>query len=307
MTFPTERRLDRPLDPPEAHSENTQDVLPPTERNQDPERSMHDLVSDSARPLTDEERKAADRDASTAGERVYAPASERVPKTVAGYRDVVENTDTATPERQAAGPGNTSGGAGQWPQAHEPSFTRVTRPSDGGDTTGSSTGDLESDWNSPSSRWMSNMSGGSLVPIGAGWLGVSICAGIGVWLWLRWQRERNKPINRLRRQARQTASQARERAMALRDQMPELPDEARRPAMGVGSALLTLALVLWQQSQARRSKLDDARSRSNDMRGRARKATEAGQAAMQTVADMDWLERLAMLREMWQERAPIAR
>jgi hypothetical protein len=261
---------------------------------------MHDLVSDSARPLTDEERKAADRDASTAGERVYAPASERVPKTVAGYRDVVENTDTATPERQAAGPGNTSGGAGQWPQAHEPSFTRVTRPSDGGDTTGSSTGDLESDWNSPSSRWMSNMSGGSLVPIGAGWLGVSICAGIGVWLWLRWQRERNKPINRLRRQARQAAALARER-MA---DMPELPEDATRPAIGLGTALLPIAVLLWQKAQSRsNSRVDEARSRSRDVKGRvkqaSKQASKKGREAVSAISEVDWQQRLMHLREFW--------
>jgi len=298
MTFPTERRLDRPLEPPEARSENTQDVLPPTERNQDPERSMHDLVNDSSRPLTDEERKAADRDTSTVGERVYAPASERVPKTVAGYRDVVENTDTATPERQAAGSGNTS--AGQWPEAHEPSFTRVPRASTDGDTTGSSTGALDSDWNSPSSRWMSNMSGGSLVPIGLGWLGVSICAGIGAWLWLRWQRERNKPINRLRRQARQAAALARER-MA---DMPELPEDATRPAIGLGTALLPIAVLLWQKAQSRsNSRLEDARSRSRDVKGRARDASKQagkkGRQMAEAVSEMDWQQRLMHLREFW--------
>jgi hypothetical protein len=297
MTFP-ERRLDRPLDPPEAFSENTQDVVPTTERGQDPERSMHDLVNDSARPLTDEERKAADRDASNPGERVYAPASERVPKTVAGYRDVVEHTDTATPERQAAGPGNTS--AGHWPQAHEPSFTRVSRPSNGDETTGSSTGEMDSDWNRPANRWMSNMSGGSLVPIGIGWLGVSICAGVGIWLWLRWQRERNKPINRLRRQARQAAALARERIA----DMPELPEEATRPAIGLGTALLPIAVVLWQKAQSRgNSRAEQARSRSRDAKGRAqqasKQASKKGREAVSAISEVDWQQRLMRLRDFW--------
>src|SRR5437762_2370744 len=119
MTFP-DRRLERPLEPPEAHTDNTQDVIPPTERGQDPDRGlMHDLTHESARPLTDEERKMADRD-TPVGERVYAPASERVAKTVPDYRDVVEHVDTHTPERQAVAQSSIE---------TEPPFTRVARPS----------------------------------------------------------------------------------------------------------------------------------------------------------------------------------
>ena len=61
--------------------ENRQDVIPPSERGQDAAQTEieHGLTLDSARPLTEEERKAADRD-TRVGERVYAPASERVPK-----------------------------------------------------------------------------------------------------------------------------------------------------------------------------------------------------------------------------------
>src|SRR6476659_5770222 len=101
MTFP-DPRLDRPGSPPEF-PENVQDVVPPTERNQDPVRSdlEHNLSLDSSRPLSEEERKAADRD-TPAGERVYAPASERVPvDPVPGHRDMVEHPDTHTPEREA--------------------------------------------------------------------------------------------------------------------------------------------------------------------------------------------------------------
>ncbi|MBV8714047.1 MAG: hypothetical protein JO020_28100 [Chloroflexi bacterium] len=307
MTFP-DRRLERPLEPPEAHSENTQDVVPASQRNQDIERSTHELVSEGSRPLTDAERKAADRD-SGPGERVYAPASERVPKTVEGHRDVIEHTDTATPERQAIGETNVS------TMNTEPSFTRVPRPSNGNDY-----GD-QPDWTTTenqSNRWMSNLSGGSAVPFGIGWLTVAIGGGIGVWLWMRWQRERNRPINRLRRQA----EQARQRAYELRSQIPDMPEEAVRPAMGLGTALLTVAVVLWQQAQSRRSQVDQARSRSKDIRGRAdkasrdarkraettsRKARDAGKQATQALAEVDWLERLMLLRDLWQERSPIAR
>ena len=48
---------------------------------EDPEREavMHDLLHEESRPLTDDEREAAEHDQSRP-ERVYAPASARVPK-----------------------------------------------------------------------------------------------------------------------------------------------------------------------------------------------------------------------------------
>src|SRR5437870_1876681 len=119
MTFP-ERRLEWPLDPPETHAENVQDVIPPTERNQDPVQTemTQGMTLDGSRPLTEAERRAADHD-TPVGERVYAPASERVPREpVPGHRDFVEHPDTHTPERQAVAGGE-----------EEPSFTRVPRPS----------------------------------------------------------------------------------------------------------------------------------------------------------------------------------
>jgi hypothetical protein len=293
-----EGRSGGPLEPPQVPPENTQDVLPPTERSQDPERSMQDLVNDSARPLTEEERKIADRDASTAGERVYAPASERVPKTVPEYGGVVEHTDTATPERQAA---SQSG----WPEATEPSFTRVPRPS-AESVTGTTGG--ESDTEHPQrTRWMSNVPGGRLAPVGLGWLALLVC-GVGVWLWLRWRRERNKPINRFRRQARQAATQARSRAYALRDQIPELPempefpDQATRPAIGLGTALLTIALVLWQQSM-RRAQATEVKAKGRAVKGRAGQASQQasrfGRQAAAGVSETDWQQHLQQLRDFW--------
>jgi|SRR5579864_7215981 len=305
MTFP-ERRLERPLDPPEARFENTQDVLPPTERSQDPERSFQGLVNDSARPLTDDERKIADRDAGSVGERVYAPASERVPKTVSSYGDVINNPDTATPERQAA----SATAAEPWPNATEPSFTRVPRPSNSTQMAGTTDGEVDPDstdarW--PSTRWASNLSGGSMLPIGMGWLGISVCAGIGVWLWMRWQRERNKPINRLRRQARDAAALARSRMQDF--DIPEIPDEATRPAIGLGTALVSIAVLLWQRSQSSsraaqvRGRADKMRGRADEMRGRAQKgskqARKLGRQAADSVSDLDWQQRLMQLRDFW--------
>jgi hypothetical protein len=279
--------------------------------DEDPKRTTDELVNQSARPLTEDERKAADRDPGIA-EPVYAPASERVPKTVEGHRDVIEHTDTGTPERQSMGEASPG-----WTPGAEPSFTRVPRPSDNPESdTDNADYSHDVDWSPQGNRWMSNMpASGKILPMGMGWLTVGIMGGAGVWLWMRWQRERNRPINRLRRQARLTASQARARATELYDQMPDFPDEARRPAAGVGTALLSsLAIVLWRMSQTR-SQGEEARARadkaSNKMRKGAdkasRQANDLGRQAAQAMADLDWQERLALLRELWRERAPVAR
>ncbi len=288
MQFP-DRRLERPLDAPQAPSENRQDVIPPTERSQDPERSTRDLVNESARPLTDEERKAADHDDAVVGQRVYAPASERVPRTVDGYGDVVDHTDMATPERAASAremPSMTgSEPMDQTPPRtnSEPNFTRVPRPNGSADP-------LEAE--ASPERWMSNMSSGSSVPMQLGWGAVAVCGGVGIWLWLRWQRERNKPINRLRRQARHALDSAYE----MRERMPEIPDEASRPAIGLGTALVSLALIVWQQSRSR-SRLEPARGQ----------AMKRGRRAARTISDMDWQQRLMQLREMWAPRLELER
>jgi hypothetical protein len=296
MTYP-DPRLEGPVEPPQAPQENVQDIVPPSERGQDPQRSTNALVTEVERPLTDEERKAADRDVAP-GERVYAPASERVPKIVEGHRDVIEHPDNATPERQAAATEATTTTTGWTPPA-DPSFTRVARPSEDGGPQYDATQD---DWSSPQgNRWMSNVSGANAVPFGIGWLSLAVCGGVGVWLWMRWQRERNKPMNRLRRQARQTASVARARAEALYEQMPDLPefpDEARRPAVGLGTALLSLAIVLWQQSQARQR--SDVRHQARSKVDKAsRQANKAGRRAAESLSDIDWQDRLMQLRGMW--------
>src|SRR5918911_292551 len=98
MTLP-----DPSLDHPFGPGDQLQDRLPPTERDEDPQRAefTRELTTGEARPLTADERHAAEYDQPRA-ERVYAPASERVPKEpVPGHRDFIEHTDPATPERQS--------------------------------------------------------------------------------------------------------------------------------------------------------------------------------------------------------------
>ena len=105
--------------PEHDNSLSQRDRLPPNERGQDEERTeiSRGLTMEQARPMTADERHAAETDTPLA-ERVYAPASERVPKEpVAGHRTFVEHPDDSTPERQAVA------------EAEEPSFTRVDRPS----------------------------------------------------------------------------------------------------------------------------------------------------------------------------------
>jgi hypothetical protein len=253
--------------------ENRQDVIPPSERGQDAAQTEmeYGLTLDSSRPLTEEERKAADRE-TPVGERVYAPASERVPKPpVPGHREVVEHTDTHTPEREAAG--NASA---------EPSFTRVARPSASPDFEAGTPGAYASSMPNPGFATNGQSDGGRqrrqrmFFGLGFSWFTV-ICTGVGVWLFMRWRRERNKPINRLRRQAQHAAYE-------LRDRMPD-PDEAVRPAMGVTTAMLSLLLLMWRQSQER-----------------SRRATKKARRASASVSDVDWQKRLMKLKERWSPR-----
>ncbi len=224
-------------------------------------------------------------------EPVYAPASERVPKTVPDYRDVTSSTDAATAERQTVS-------AGPEP---EPSFTRVPRPAYPPPVDAAQTS-----WDTPTSDWMSSGSSGGGLPMKLALLGVGLAGGVGVWLLMRWREERNKPVNRIRRQARQAAGlaagQALKQATALREQMselPEFPNEARRPAVGLGTALVTLAVVLWQQSQARSRDQEAARVAQEEAARAAKGARKAGKRAADALSDVDWMERLQQLRDLW--------
>jgi hypothetical protein len=196
-----------------------QDVVPRGERNQDELRSeiADDVTSFPSRPLTHEEKEAAEHDVPR-GERVYAPASERVPKApVPGHRDLVAHPDEATPERQAvSGPHDGT-------VHRSPSRRRVRVP------LGSAAREEE------------DATTTQLFGFGLAWCGLFAVGATATWLFLRWQRERNRPVNRLRRQAQWAAGEIRER-------VPDSPD-ASTAAVGLAAALLSSGLVLWRRSR----------------------------------------------------------
>jgi hypothetical protein len=215
------------------------------------------------------EREAAESD-TPLPERVYAPASERVPKEpVPGHRDMVEHPDTDTPERQAAAEDpslTTSIGA-------EPPFARVARPGSAQPTTptpiatpyasAATNPALESVW--PDDRQTSGWQrGGSWA-----WLLVPIGVAFGVWLYVRRRREQNKPINRLRRQARHTAAEIRER-------VPDR-DELIQPAMGLMAAAASTGVMALRQAQRQRA---------------LKRATAA-------MSEVEWQKRLNELKRRW--------
>jgi hypothetical protein len=225
------------------------DVVPRGERDQDELRSeiAHDVTSLPARPLTHEEQEAAEHDVPR-GERVYAPASERVPKPpVPGHRDLVEHPDQATLERQAT---QTESGSPDGTVRHSRGRRRVRVP------IGSATREQE------------DMTTRQLLGFGAGWFGLFVCGAAGMWLYLRWQNERNRPVNRLRRQAHWVADE-------VRDYVPELDStDTSTAAIGVAAALLSTGLVLWRRMHA-------------------------GQEEPKPVDSYGWQQRLTALRERW--------
>jgi hypothetical protein len=283
MTFP-DPSLERPLGRPETAADNVQDVIPPTERNKDPQdtSTIQGLTLEGSRPLTDDERKAADRDPQP-GERVYAPASERVPKEpVPGHREVIERTDTHTREREAIGQAAPT--STESPGPTESAFTRVARPTTGPGFETPTPGAYASPMSNPGFQ-ASDMHANQperrrkmFFGVGFSWFTLA-CSGVGLWLFMRWRRERNKPINRIRRQARQAASEVRGRVANM--PMPT-PEEAARPAMGLSTAILSILVILWQQSQAR-----------------SRRAEHTTRRAVDTLSDLDWQHRLMKLKERW--------
>jgi len=234
-----------------------------------------------------QKRTAADGEAPVA-ERVYAPASERVPvEPVPGHRELTDHPDTHTPERagQAATPAAST----------EPPFTRVTRPSPVPTADAPTPDPYASTLTSPAYRtyddsaWNAQAKSGGM-PFGIGWITLGVCGGVGGWLFLRWRRERNKPINRIRRQAKHAAGE-------LRDRVPSSPEDAVRPAAGLGTALLSIAVILWQQSQARSRQADKAVNRHT--KKAAKRADKAFSRASSAVSDVDWQKRLSSLKKHW--------
>jgi len=283
MTFPdpsTAKPFGAGSDP--SGAENTQDVIPPTERNKDPLEAAqsNDLTAGNVEP------KAEDR-ADPIAERVYAPASERVPKApVPGHREVIEHTDTHTPEREAAASDTR-------PTAGSPSYSYGTSASTTPGAYGTNPGFRADDF--------SNDEGGRrkvFMGLGFSWVAV-IGTAIAVWLFMRWRAERNKPINRLRRQARQALEVAEE--LRGRVSVPSAEDAAR-PAAGIGGVLVPLLLLLWRQSQ-QQSREDRIREQLLAAAGRGermgRQADKAARRAAQSMTEVDWQTALAQLKERW--------
>jgi len=329
MTF-GDPNLGRPFGRPDTDTDtanNVQDVIPPTERNQDPLRSeqAHNLTTGNVQPKADDQ-------AAPIAERVYAPASERVPKEpVPGHREVLEHTDTHTPEREAIA-------------ESEPSITRVPRAmgsadsgTSGGTTTPygtsgapgygtsgaagygtsgyGSTGATPGPYSSPMTNpefssnygadWQQRGGGRRRMffGIGAGWMTV-IATGVGVWLFMRWRAERNKPVNRIRRQARQAWETADDWRRS------NIPEEATKPAAGIGSAMIPLLILLWRQSQSQsraEAMREEARGRAEMAASRmgrhadkaASKADKAARRAAESLSEVDWQSRLSELKERW--------
>jgi len=193
---------------------------------------------------------------------------------VPGDREFTEHMDTHTPERQAAGQ-----------NASEPTFTRVNRPNGAHGTLNASFGTVnDAAWSSESRSRM--------LPVGrgAGWVLLGIGGGVGGWLYLRWQRERNKPINRIRRQAMHAA-------VELRDRVPNSPEEVVRPAAGLTTALLSILVILYQQAQARSRQAEKMASKQTRKAGK--RADKAVGRASDAVSDLDWQKRLSMLKKRW--------
>jgi hypothetical protein len=63
--------------------------------------------------------------------------------------------------------------------------------------------------------------------------------------------------------------------------------------MGLTTALLSLALVLWRQAQSRAEDADKVVGRQ------ARRADKAARHAAEAVSDVDWQKRLTKLKERW--------
>ena len=115
--------------------------------------------------------------------------------------------------------------------------------------------------------------------MGAGAL-LSISGAIGgAYLYARWQRERNKPINRLRRGARDVASR-------LGERMPDVEDlpHGAAPVSGAATALLLTGLVASRAMRHSTNQRDEMRDQATDLLteslrealGRGRDALERG-------------------------------
>jgi len=140
--------------------------------------------------------------------------------------------------------------------------------------------------------------------LGAGAL-LALSGGVGgAWIYARWQRKRNKPINRLRRGAREMAGRLGERI----PDVDELPRGAA-PMSGAATALLLAALVA---SRALRHDRDDptaeARERAEEIlresvqdalvrgRGAAKRGRKQSDELLSRVQEVDSARRPLIMR-----------
>lgn len=102
MTFPDVE--DERLTDPQAPAPRSTGVNPVSERGEDQARDevMRELEEQPSRPLSGDEKRAAEADPGRAPT-VYAPASQRESKEpLPGDREIMEHMDTSTTERRAA-------------------------------------------------------------------------------------------------------------------------------------------------------------------------------------------------------------
>jgi hypothetical protein len=99
----------------------------------------------------------------------------------------------------------------------------------------------------------------------------------GAWLYARWQRERNKPINRLRRGARDVASR-------LGERMPDVEDlpHGAAPVSGAATALLLTGLVASRAMRRSTDHREEMRDQATDLLAESlREALERGREAIE--------------------------
>lgn len=123
--------------------------------------------------------------------------------------------------------------------------------------------------------------GGALAPrrLGIGAASVLALGGAvgGAWVYARWQRERNRPINRFRRRARGMAQQVSDRISDV--DFDDLP-VGRAPMSGAASALLLAALVGSARALRRDDSPTDLPVDSGDMRRALDRGREQSRRAL---------------------------
>lgn len=238
-------------DPPtDARPHFGDTTLPPSERSEDSARAayMDSLTAGSSRPLTADEKHAAE-ESEPSTERVYAPASERVPKRPApGHEDIVGHVDRSTPERRAAG-APTDREAPDPGKGPESRWFAGTAGATGSANGGWATSPYDAPQRTGGGMWR-----GVLFGLGMGTLPLAAGLAVGLYLYRRREQERNKPINRLRRGVVHAGSAVAERIPSREVLVRYVPDRERAQPLGIGGvALLALAMLAQRLIERRQS------------------------------------------------------